>query len=254
MSKLLKFKGTLSPAEAAEMLGGLIDEEVTVGQIEELFNAGWLSAHYLAQVTLMPLERVDGYDFKFSETSSQGSATAVYLWCETLDFPFVAGAFSAVDEEGIWYVMKDQLTHEIHGLNSALVPPFSEMLIEPREILRIAKLSNDRDLEPVDITPSENLYAVLPGNKALYNFSRRDRQEHRPLISLKAQEKPLRASELFAIASLVELAREKSGKARTQESLIDEILKRSDGKRGLSPSSLQKLFADANKAVKDWKE
>lgn len=256
MSKLLKLKAGLNSAEAADLLGSLISEKITTKNIDYLYESGWLTAFYFSDATLLCLHPINLAERQFRVDGDKGAGhiSKVYLPCETVNILGNIEAYTVVDRAGNYYAIRDNEGIEIHGMYS-MYNDFTELYFEPREIYRIAEVCNSSGM-PGDsdkITPTLNTCAEFPGAQDFYNFRSSDTSISSPKKAALPEEAP-RASQLLAIASILDIAIEKTDKKFNQNTLIDEVLSRSGGKRGLSQSGLTKLFAAAKKAAEDWKE
>ncbi|WP_423359638.1 hypothetical protein [Pseudomonas citronellolis] len=261
MSRLNKFKRFLTQEEAAALLGLLINESVSTSDIERLriewsidravevphgkllrlepLNLTGMSAH--SADTLRPMRAVefagDCYGFTYP--------------CETVTVGDDIQVCALQGESGAYYAIAEIPSGELLTLSDDEFPGFESKLVDPIDIYRIAAIANDDTaIKPYKVSPKLNTWTACDEN--IYNFlpGEEPPKPVPPKLKLVKQTN----SQLLAISSLLDIAIERSGKNCTQEALIDEILKRSDGKRGLSESGLQKLFADANNAAKDWKE
>ncbi|GLU41966.1 hypothetical protein [Pseudomonas sp. NBRC 100443] len=254
MSRLNKFKQFLTQEEAAALLGLLINEEVSASDIERLQN-DWeigraVQIPYGQLVKLEPCRATVKSAEVMRIGEVVGECYGFHYPCETVTVGDDLQVCSLRGASGTYYAVAvppgNLITladYENSGIESKL--------IDPREIYRIAKIANDdNQTKPFKVAPllnfltvcEEEIYDFLPGEEPPKHAP--------PKLKLVKQTN----SQLLAIASLIDIARERSGKNSTQDALIEKILKRADGKRGLSESGLQKLFADANNAAKDWKD
>ncbi|MFZ5956807.1 hypothetical protein ACOXVJ_04740 [Pseudomonas knackmussii] len=261
MSRLNKFKKFLTQEEAAALLGLLINESVSTNEIERL-RIEWSidRAVEVPHGKLVRLEPVNPTGMSDHSVDTLRPMRAVEVAgdcygftypCETVTIGDDVQVCALQGESGAYYAVAEIPSGELLTLSDDEFPGFESKLVDPTDIYRIAAIANDDTAtKPYEISPKLNTWAACDEN--IYNFLAGEEppKPAPPKLKLVKQTN----SQLLAIYSLLDIAIEKSGRNCTQDALIDEILKRADGKRGLSESGLQKLFAAAKNAARDWME
>lgn len=261
MSKLSKFKSSISPKEAAVLLSRLIDEEVTENDISMMYSNGWITARvncFATIVKLTPLldpkehaKQVELGRYFMKPGEDCGLCVGFDIPADQVDVGDGGIAYVLRDDDGGFYALRDHATESFLNDTHDSMPYFEEGFISPSEIYELAESANDD--KPVQapkgrVRPNDNCISSV----TLYNFPPGDDRpiKQAPAIMMQAaQEAP---SFALAVAALVEIATSGETKNRNQSSLIDEILDNYD-LRGLSKSNLEKMFSQANRKLTEAK-
>ena len=257
MSKLSKFKNSISPKEAAALLSRLIDEEVTENDISIMYTNGWITARVTCFATIVKLtplldaeehaKQVELGRYFMKPGEDCGLCLGFDIPADQVDIGDGGRAYVLRDDDGGFYALRDHATETFLNDIHDSMPHFEEGFISPAEIYELAESANDD--KPVQapkgkVRPNDNCISSVP----LYNFPPGDNRpiKHAPAIMMQqSQEAP---SFVLAVAALVEIAINGGSKNRNQSSLIDEILDNYD-LRGLSKSNLEKMFSQANRKL-----
>ncbi|NWD66388.1 hypothetical protein HX870_01965 [Pseudomonas gingeri] len=257
MSKLSKFKSSISPTEGAELLSRLIGEEVSTEDLNLMYTNGWLTASYHCMATLVKLKPLlDPEDHakqvavgrRFMEVDKDcGLCVGYDLPLDQVDIGIGARAYVLRDEEGNYYALRDNPTQEYLNEMHDNLPYFEDAGIAPQEIYELAEHANNNSpVEPPKTRIKRNYSCI--SDVALYNFQPGD---DRPVIQpapVDIKQAPEPPSFVLAVAALIEIATNGKTKKRNQSALIDEILDNYK-LRGLSKSNLEKIFSQANRQL-----
>lgn len=253
MSKLSKFKSLLPMVEAAKLLSDLIGEKVDKHRLLSLYEDGWLRLFRpchgeliklkpALDTELFELHASDGHYFMESDQAA-GVCFGLYLPCDTA-YISAHTCYALRDAEGGIYAIRDGQTDEYLSPTDEFDEENIKVLAVTADIYTLARQAN------ADSIPEKPAIEIVVNNhciatdQVIYNFAP-DEIPHLPTPESAITQKPYPPSLRITVAALLEAATSER-KTHTQESLIESILERNKGIRGLSESSLQKHFADSN--------
>ena len=264
MSKLSKFKSTLSMKSAAKLLSDLIGEEVNTEDLFSLYEGGWIRLFRPCHGELIKLKPM--LDAELHEVHTQngryfmesdyvaGVCFGLSLPCDSAQVSMHT-CYALRDEEGGFYAIKDGQTDEYLSPYDEFDQENIKTIAITADIYELARKANANEMPEkpiIDITANENCIIITNDNcieagKTIYNFSPNENPALLKPAPVTTQE-TLPPSLRITVAALLEAATN-DRKNNTQASLIDSILERNKGIRGLSESSLQKHFSDSNSAL-----
>lgn len=253
MSKLSKFKSVLQMKAAVTLLSDLIGEKVDPYNLMSLHDSGWIRLFRPCHGEIIKLKPMfdaelheqhvrDGRYF-MEEDHIDGVCLGFHLPCDSVD---VSGrrAYVMRDADGGFYAVKDSQTDTLLSPYDDDDPEKPNVLVVTSDIYRLAELANTNSMpEKPELLVMENDQGIW-SEQTLYNYV-----PNEPPNSPRPA--PINTQEIFppslriTVAALLEAATGER-KNHTQTSLIDSILERNKGIRGLSESSLQKHFSDSN--------
>lgn len=253
MSKLSKFKSVLPMKSAATLLSGLISEEVDVHNLMSLYEGGWIRLFRPCHGAIMKLKPMfeqelheqhvrDGRYFMESDHHA-GVCLGFHLPCDSVD---IRGrrAYVLRDADGGLYGVMDSQTDMFLSAYDDDDPENPNVLVLTSDIYTIAEQANTNSMpERPEVLVIENDQCIW-SEQTLYNFVPNE-------LPNSPRPAPINTQEVFppslriTVSALLEAATSER-KNHTQASLIESILERNKGIRGLSESSLQKHFSDSN--------
>lgn len=256
MSKLSKFKSLLTMAEAARLLSDLIGEKVDKDHLLSLYEAGWIRLFRPCHGELIKLKPVldtelfeihASYGHYLMESDqSAGICFGLYLPCDSAIISS-SPCYALRDAEGGMYAIRDDQTDEYLSPIGELDEENIKVLAVTADIYALAKQANTDsmpDKPTIEITINDH---CIVESKVIYNFAPNE-IPRLPSPSTAATQETSPPSLRITVAALLEAATS-TRKAHTQDSLVESILERNKGIRGLSESSLKKHFADSNNAL-----
>ncbi|MEA9979737.1 MULTISPECIES: hypothetical protein [unclassified Pseudomonas] len=176
MSKLWKFKYSLTIAEAAELLTRLIDEDVSEADIESLLLSHWINGHYSCHCAIVKTKfflgaeeqekqlKLENYMVEIDQV--EGICFGLPYPCGEVLIDGAVNAFALADKNGGLYVLRDIDTDHYLGPASDQVF-FHTLNIEADSIYKLAEIANINEPAPEsDIDPAENKYC--DHNQKLY--------------------------------------------------------------------------------------
>nr|WP_312377529.1 hypothetical protein [Pseudomonas oryzihabitans] len=261
MSKLKKFMSSVSFAEAADLLAGLINEPVSVDDLWQLHVDEWVPATYPINAEIYRLEPelekaehdmyVAAGRYFMKPAELVGICLGVQFPC---DYVYLNSepAFVLRDAEGGFYGLKDSdrelfLGPSFHGINDP-----EKFTIEPKDIFEIAGAANNPLEMPTRRDPARQCSACFATGIELFNLppSRESARPKKQDLSAFEKDTP---SKNLVIAALLEILTDTgaSAKRMNQSGVVAEIGERFRDVWGLKPSTLNNLFAEANKSLKE---
>lgn len=261
MSKLSKFKSSISPIEAAELLSRLIGEEVSPEELNVMYTNGWLTASYNCMATLVKLKplldpeqhakQVAVGRYVMEEDKDCGLCVGYDLPLDQVEIGQSGRSYVLRDEKGNYYALRDNPTQEYLNDMHDNLPYFEDAKLAPQEIYELAEYANnDAPVAPPKTRIKQN-YSCL-SDVVLYNFPPGDDRPAIQPVPIEIRQALEPPSFVLAVAALVEIATNGDTKKRNQSSLIDEILDNYK-LRGLSKSNLEKMFSQANRQITEAK-
>lgn len=262
MSKLSKFKTYISPIEAAELLSRLINETVSVEDIQRLHKLGWLNAHFNCSCTLVRLK------LEFAEEAKDRASVANLSYfmtededcglCFAIDLPLCeitvnrnSSSLAVMDAEHNFYALRDNDTNQYISETGDNYPSFEDAGLYPQQIYEIAEMANnDLPLDEPEVKIIENKSCL--SEIAIFNFVPHSHQNLPSPLAIETLPQSESPSYVLAVAALVEIITEGGKKNYNQSSLIDEITENYE-LRGLSKSNLEKMFSQANRKLSEAK-
>ena len=256
MSKLSKFKSLLTMAEAARLLSDLIGEKVDKDHLLSLYEAGWIRLFRPCHGELIKLKPAldselfemhasDGRYFMESEHVA-GVCLGLHLPCDTA-YISAHACYALRDAEGGLYAIRDSQTDEYLSPFDDFDEDNTKVLAVTADIYTVARQANTDSMPEkptIEIMVNDHCIAI---EQVIYNFAPNE-IPHLPSPTSATNNETIPPSLRITVAALLEAAT--SGrKTHTQDSLIESILERNKGIRGLSESSLKKHFADSNNAL-----
>lgn len=253
MSKLSKFKTYLPIPQSAKLLSDLIGETVDVGRVLSLYEDGWLRLFRPCHGELIKLKPAlddelfelhasDGRYFMESDEVA-GVCLGIHLPCDTAYISSHA-CYALRDENGWLYAIRDSETDEYLSPFDKFDEENTKVLAVTADIYTLAKQANTDAIPekpPIEVMVNEHCIAV---EHIIYNFAPNETPSiTKPTVDIAKETLP--PSLRITVAALLEAATSQR-KVHTQSSLIESILERNKGVRGLSESSLQKHFSDSN--------
>ena len=239
--------------DAAKLLSDLIGEEVDVDHLLSLYEGGWIRLFRPCHGELIKLKPIfdaelheqharDGRYFMESDYVA-GVCLGLHLPCETAQVPSNT-CYALRDAEGGFYAIRDSQTDEYLSPYDEFYHDNIKVMAVTADIYELAKKANT-DSMPVkpEIEIMVNDHCIAIG-QVIYNFA----PNETPTLSIPGPvttQETLPPSLRITVAALLEAATGER-KSHTQASLIESILERNKGVRGLSESSLQKHFSDSN--------
>lgn len=256
MSKLSKFKSILPMKSAAKLLSDLINEEVNIEDLFSLYEGGWIRLFRPCHGELVKLKPMldeglheihaqDGLYFMESDYVV-GLCLGINLPCESVQISMHT-SHALRDEEGNFYAIRDNQTDEYLSPYNELYQDDVKVMAFTADIYELAKKANTDSMPEkptIEIMANDHCIAI---DQTVYNFA----PNEIPTLSKPepiAIQETLPPSLRITVAALLEAATSQK-KSHTQSSLIESILERNKGIRGLSESSLQKHFSDSNSAL-----
>lgn len=259
MSKLSKFKPTITAEEAAVLLSRLINEKVSAKDIQNLHEHGWLYANYTCLATLVKLKHECSDDMNGTASISGPHFVTEEMdcgLCVGLDLPlgdiFINKehlSYSLFDLEGNEYGIRENDTNQyINRLNYHQLCS-TDAGFYPNEIYELAALANnDLAVEHPELKVLKNNYCL--SEIEVYNFQ--PNSDKKLLHALATERLPQSEppSYVLAVAALVEIITNGGSRNHNQSSLIEEILEKYE-LRGLSKSNLEKMFSQAKRKLSE---
>lgn len=261
MSKLSKFKEGVDAEEAATLLSRLIGEDVTEKDIHELFYNGYINQYIKCSATLVEAKpmldpeqhtaQVNQGRYIMESGEDVSMCWGVHIPCLTIQLDENHEVSAICDESGNLYALRDSITGQyLNFLGDAF--SMDNALYEPSDIYQIAEKANNDFPAIAEFSIKQNKWC--PEGEIYFNFVSEGDFPKNVQPQKQTIDAAPRTSQLLAIASILEIAMEKSERRFNQSSLIEEIMERADGRRGLSQSGLTKLFAAAKGAAEEWKK
>lgn len=253
MSKLSKFKSVLPMKSAATLLSDLIGEKIDVYNLMSLYESGWIRLFRPCHGDIIKLKPM--FELEIHEQHAKnglyfmegdhlsGVCLGFHLPCDSVD---IVGrpAYVLRDADGGFYAIKDSQTDAYLSPYDDDDPEKPNVLVVTSDIYKVAEQANTNSMpEKPELLIIENDQGIW-SEQTLYNYV-----PNEPPNSPRPA--PINTQEVFppslriTVAALLEAATSER-KNHTQTSLIESILERNKGIRGLSESSLQKHFSDSN--------
>jgi hypothetical protein len=261
MSKLSKFKYGISPIEAAKLLSRLIGEDVSIEELQQMYDYGWITIRCDCSATLVKLNPLPDREppadqhiagpWLMEAEKDCGEFYGFDLPLDSVEVDRQGLAYVLMDEDGNHYALRDNSTGSYINEKHDSHPSFNESWLDPEEIYELAELANSDSLvtpPKLRIIKQDNcisdvtVYNFLPGKNGPAN--------QRLVTSKNHPQEP--QSYALVVAALVELATSDDVKKRNQSSLAQEIEDRF-GLRGLSKSNVEKMFSQANRKLTEAK-
>ncbi|MCF5746623.1 MULTISPECIES: hypothetical protein [Pseudomonas syringae group] len=255
MSKLSKFSKFLSLQDAAKLMSDLINEKVDAYHLFSLYEGEWISLFRSCHGELVKLKPMfdekthqdhieDGrYFMEEDQSVAFGTCLGFYIPCQEVTINGIS-AYALRDSSGGFYAVRDMMTDEYLSPRLDVNEELTKFLALTVDIYDIAEKANKHSIpEKPEIKIILNDHCLCSDNE-IYNFA----PNETPIIHKAKDDK---TQEIFppslriTVAALLEAATSQK-KNHTQSSLIEFILERNKGVRGLSESSLQKHFSDSN--------
>ena len=263
MSKLLKFRPSLSFEEAAYLLETLIDEEVTPEDIYDLYY------HEKIQVciggTLIGIPAwppTPGGDSDLWRPVEEQLDLPDELFSNALQYPLgiveTTLGTAPINMLGripyVWFKLVGEYKYPISKNTDALeVINFNEDIsVDPSEIMRVAIAANSSSHFPEEAARNFETKVWSLSSRSVripQTVTPFEKQSETKSPAFEVVATPDKPSTNLIIASLLELLSRKT-RALNQSAVISEILEKSPSTRGLSKRNLESAFALANKANK----
>lgn len=266
MSKLMKFAGYLTPEDAAKYLSLLINETVTIEDIDELFLLEWLPAELPAACLITKLEPF--YDaqtheqqarlghFLMKDAGSVGTSYGIQFPCSVVMLQMAKErreVFTMRDEQGGFYALYDVMEEQYHPILSQegeeVFNP-NQLRYKPEDLHKIAEIANSIGPAPQERTMSRKQITSLISDCPLFNL-----MPNEAPIKPKPEDKKNVAHEAPSnarvVAALLELLGDSDRRRLNQAGVIDAITERFPEKRGLGKRTLETVFANARR---QWNE
>lgn len=253
MSKLSKFKSVLPMVSAAKLLSDLIGEKVDIYDLISLYEGGWIRLYRPCHgeiVKLKPMLDIELHEQHASDgryfmeaDHLAGVCLGFYLPCDTVQIESRLG-YAVRDADGGFYAIRNSQTDEYLSPYDDDDPDDIKVMAVTADLYSLADKANTHAMpEKPAIKIMINDHCIWV-DQPIYNFSPNEEPKLINPPTDKDQTK-LPPSLRITVGALLEAATGER-KNHTQASLIESILDRNKGIRGLSESSLQKHFRDSN--------
>jgi hypothetical protein len=254
MSKLSKFKSVIPMVAATKLLSDLIGEKVDVNDLMSLYEGGWLRLFRPCHGEIVKLKPIfdaetheqharDGRYFMESDYLA-GVSYGFYLPCDSVQIAS-RKSYAVRDANGGLYAIRDIQTDEyLSPHDNEDDPDNVRVMAVTADLYSLAEKANMNavpEKPTVEIMANDQCILI---DQAIFNFAVTETQNLPEPSPTSTQEVPP-PSLRITVAALLEAATSER-KNHTQTSLIESILERNKGIRGLSESSLQKHFSDSN--------
>lgn len=260
MSKLSKFKGFLRFEEAAALLARLIGEPVTLDDLLTLHDNDWFPVFRPGGFELVPLAPIfseeehhahvrDGRPFL---APLEGELTVCGGFHHPCAFVYTneGRIWALQDAAGRYYGLRSIDSMELLRPYDESEPAMEDLLIESKDIYRLAQMANKDESTPEKPSLVREAHCLNFEREPLFNLAPSAEQTEGDGPGQEKYSEGNKPSLLLALSALLELARDGSARKRNASGIIAEITERYPEWR-LSESTLQKLFAAANRAARD---
>lgn len=253
MTKLLKFKKFLNMEETIELLSYLINEEVSIIEINDLMLRGFITAYSHKYSLLVEVEETKDHIYKITNNNTNLVLPLVpnlnfsYFHLEYGKICILNSAknkkqYALVDEQG-------------NFIDDCIEKENRRLIFFPSDIYNLAEKANtNKAIEakygkqkiPVDVFDlKNNKYIDHLSFIYYYNY---DKDELADYNQKTLNKKVSENTQLTTIGLLIELLTN-GERCPKQETIIDTILTKYPKIHGISRTTLANLFSDANKQL-----